>query len=82
MALATVTTKGQITIPKQIRESLKLSTGDKIEIVITNRMEALIRPISKKVDEVFCKLQTPERKAVSQEEIDNAIANKMRNKFK
>ncbi len=82
MALATVTTKGQITIPKRIRESLKLSTGDKIEIVTINRMEALIRPISKKVDDVFCKLHNPEQQSVSQEEIDTAIANRMKKKFK
>ncbi|PIE03161.1 MAG: AbrB family transcriptional regulator [Acidobacteria bacterium] len=82
MALATVTTKGQITIPKQIRESLKLNTGDKIEIVLTNRMEALIRPISKRVDDVFCKLQNTEREVISQPEIDQAIANRMRRKFK
>ncbi len=82
MALATITTKGQITIPKQIREALKLSTGDKIEIVTTDNMEALIKPISKKVDDVFCKLHDPGRKAVSQQEIDNALANRMRNKFK
>ena len=65
MALATVTTKGQITLPKQIRESLKLSMGDKIEIVTINRMAALIRPISKKVDDIFCKLHNPERQPVS-----------------
>ena len=35
MALATITTKGQVTIPKTIRESLKLNTGDKIEIIVT-----------------------------------------------
>ncbi len=82
MALATVTTKGQITLPKQIRESLKLSMGDKIEIVTINRMAALIRPISKKVDDVFCKLHNPERQPVSQEEIDTAVASRMKKKFK
>jgi len=35
MALATLTTKGQVTIPKEVRESLRLHTGDKIEIVVT-----------------------------------------------
>ena len=82
MALATVTTKGQITLPKQIRESLKLSMGDKIEIVTINRMAALIRPISKKVDDVFCKLHNPERQPVSQEKIDTAVASRMKKKFK
>lgn len=82
MAVATITTKGQVTIPKKIRESLKLRTGDKIEIIVTDKMEAVIRPISKTVDELFCKLQKPEQKAISQEAINNAIANRMKDKYK
>ena len=53
MPLATLTTKGQVTIPKEIRVSLKLQTGDKIEITVTEKQEAIIRPVSKKVDELF-----------------------------
>jgi len=81
MALATLTTKGQVTIPKKIRDSLKLHTGDKIEIIVTEKREAIIRPISKKVDDIFCKLHKPNRKAVSIEAIDNAIRNRMKDKF-
>jgi len=82
MALATITTKGQVTIPKKIRDSLKLRTGDKIEIIVTDKMEAIIRPISKTVDELFCKLQKPEQKAFSIEEINNVIASRMKSKLK
>jgi antitoxin PrlF len=82
MALATLTTKGQITIPKIIRDSLKLNTGDKIEIIITEDREAIIRPVSKKVDDIFCKLRKPGRKAVSLETMDDAIKNRMRDKYK
>ncbi len=82
MALATLTTKGQVTIPKAIRDSLKLSTGDKIEIVVTDKREAIIRPVSKKVDEIFCKLHKPGTKAVSLEEMEDAVRNRMRDKFK
>ena len=81
MTLATITTKGQVTIPKKIRESLKLHTGDKIEITLTAKREAIIRPISKKVDDIFCKLHKTGRKAVSLEDIDNAIKNRMKRKF-
>ena len=81
MAVATLTTKGQVTIPKKIRESLKLHTGDKIEIIVTDKREAVIRPISKKVDDIFCKLHKPDRKAVSIEAIDDAIRNRMKEKF-
>lgn len=82
MALATLTTKGQVTIPKEIRESLKLHTGDKIEIIVTENREAIIRPVSKKVDDIFCKLHNPDRKTVTLEAIDDAIRNRMKDKFK
>ncbi len=82
MALATLTTKGQVTIPKKIRESLKLRTGDKIEIIVTDKREAIIRPISKKVDDIFCKLHKPGRKAISTEALDKAIRNRMKDTFK
>jgi AbrB family looped-hinge helix DNA binding protein len=81
MALATITTKGQVTIPKSVRDSLMLSTGDKIEFVVTNKREALIRPISKKVDEVFGILHKPGRKAVSVEEMDTKIRQRMKDTF-
>ena len=82
MPLATLTTKGQLTIPKKIRESLKLQTGDKIEFIVTENREAIIRPISKKVDEIFCKLHKAGRKSVSSEEMNNAIRKRIKDKFK
>ncbi len=81
MAVATLTTKGQVTIPKKIRELLKLHTGDKIEIIVTEKREAIIRPISKKVDDIFCKLHKPGRKAVTLDEMDDAIRNRMKDTF-
>jgi len=82
MSLATITTKGQVTIPKKIRDSLKLSTGDKIEIIMTNQQEALIRPISKKVDDIFCKLNSPNQKTISIQEMNDAIKSRMKDKFR
>jgi AbrB family looped-hinge helix DNA binding protein len=82
MALATLTTKGQVTIPKVIRDSLKLNTGDKIEILATDKGEAILRPVSKKVDEIFRKLQKPGRKAVSLEAMEDAVRNRMKDTFK
>jgi AbrB family looped-hinge helix DNA binding protein len=83
MALATLTTKGQVTIPKAIRDSLKINFGDKIEIIVTkNKREAIVRPVSKKVDDLFCKLHKPGKKVVSIDAMDDAIRNRMKNKFK
>ena len=80
--ISTVTSKGQVTIPKEIRESLKLQTGDKIEIIVTKKREAIIRPISKKVDDIFCKLNRPGIKPVALEAMDEAIRSRVKDKFK
>ena len=82
MALATLTTKGQVTIPKEIREALNLRTGDKIEITATADGKAVIRPVSKKVDDIFCKLYRSGIRSVSVDEMDAAIKKRMQEKFK
>ncbi|VEN74322.1 AbrB family transcriptional regulator [Candidatus Desulfarcum epimagneticum] len=82
MTLATLTTKGQVTIPKAIRDSLKLSSGDKIEIIVTKNREAIIRPAVKKVDDVFRRLHARGKKAVSIEAMNEGVRDRMRNKFK
>ena len=46
MPLTTLTSKGQLTITKKVRESLNLHSDDKIEIYVTGDMEAVIRPVS------------------------------------
>ena len=61
MALATLTNKGQVTIPKAIRTSLGIHSGDKLEFVITDSGEALLIPVTKRVDEVFGILHKPGR---------------------
>jgi len=82
MALATLTSKGQVTIPKAVRNSLHLLAGDKIEFVITEDKEALLRPVTRKVDDVFGRLHKPGRKPVSIDKMDAGIRQKMRATFK
>lgn len=81
MTLAALTSKGQVTIPKKIRESLNLHAGDKIEIVVTDHGEAIIRPVSKKVDDVFCKLHQPGKVAISVEAMNDAIKRRVKDTF-
>jgi len=81
MATATMTTKGQITIPKVVRDKLKLAAGDKVEFVLSDKKEALIRPVSKRVDDVFGLLHKPDRKTVSVEKMNEGIRRKMRERF-
>ena len=44
MTVATLTSKGQTTIPKQVREHLKLNPGDKLDFVIEPEGRVVIRP--------------------------------------
>jgi len=78
MITATVTSKGQITLPKAVRESLKLRSGDKIAFVINDKEEAVLKPVTKSVDQVFGFLHKKGQKPVSVEEMDKAIKKKMR----
>ena len=82
MALATLTNKGQVTIPKEVRDSMGLHPGDKLEFVITENGEALFKPVTKKVDDVFGRLYKHGRKPVSIEEMDAVIRQKMQESFK
>jgi len=82
MVLAALTSKGQVTIPKEIRDSLQLHAGDKVEFVITESREALLKPVTKKVDDVFGRLHKPGRKRISIEKMDVGIRQKMQASFK
>ncbi len=46
MAQATLTSKGQVTIPKEIRDALRLSTGEKIEFILSLASCALAQDAS------------------------------------
>ena len=80
MATAIMTSKGQITIPKSVRNSLHLHTGDRIEFVVHDSSEALLKPFTKGVDEVFGKLHDPKRAPVTVEEMNAALASRFRRK--
>ncbi len=80
MPLATVTSKGQITLPKPVREALKLRSGDRVEITIEDG-KAILRPIVKRVEEVFGKLSR-EGKSYSIEEMDIRIKEEIKKRWK
>jgi len=82
MPVATITSKGQVTIPKKVRDSLGLRTGDKIEFVIGQQGELAVWPVTRRVDDVFGILHHPQRDSVSVEEMDHAIRDRVRSHHK
>ena len=78
MAQMAITSKGQVTIPKVIREALALFAGDKVEFIITENNGALMRPITKRVDDVFGRLHKEGQTAVSIEDMNAAVKERAR----
>jgi antitoxin PrlF len=74
MPAATLTSKGQLTLPKRIRELLKVETGDVVEFVVTDDGTVQVRAGTYDVRDLRGLLKRPNRKAVSLEEMDAAIA--------
>jgi antitoxin PrlF len=44
MPSTTITRKGQITIPKVIRQALKVGAGDRLDFVVENDGRVVLRP--------------------------------------
>jgi antitoxin PrlF len=78
MPHATLTSKGQITIPKTVREALRLDTGGKVEFLVLQDGDVLLHPITKTVDDVFGRLFKPGRPAISVAEMDEGIRARVR----
>lgn len=74
MASATITSKGQITIPSRVRDALKLKPGDRIEFVEVNNGNFELLPATRSVRDLEGILHNPEKKPVSIEEMNAAIA--------
>lgn len=74
MALATLTSKGQTTIPKEIRDLLGLAPGDKLDFVVESDGRVVLRPATLDVRQLRGLLRRRGGKPVSLEEMDSAIA--------
>ena len=44
MATATMTSKGQMTVPRVIRERLRIGAGDRLDFVVNEQGDVVVRP--------------------------------------
>jgi AbrB family looped-hinge helix DNA binding protein len=68
MSISTLTSKGQVTIPKIVRERLHLRTGDKLDFRVEEDGTIRVYPIARKVSEVFGLLAEKAGRAYSAKE--------------
>ncbi len=76
MAIATMTNKGQVTIPKEVREIFGLHSGDKLDFSCERGGRIIVTPIKKNVDDLYGKLFKAERNPLSIEAIGEALKRK------
>jgi antitoxin PrlF len=74
MPTATVTSKGQITIPKEIRNLLQVEEGDRIDFLVEGEDRVLMRKPVRSLRSLKGLLYRKGRKPVTLEEMDRAIA--------
>ncbi len=74
MSSATMTSKGQITIPVRVREKLGLEPGVRIEFVEVDEGKFQIMPATRSIKELEGRYQGKVSKPVSVEEMNAAIA--------
>ncbi len=75
MTTATVTSKGQVTIPKEVRSRLGVESGDRIEFIEVEKGIFQIVAATKDVTALKGMVPKPKR-PVSVEEMNRAIAEK------
>jgi len=73
MPTSTLTSKGQTVIPKAVRNHLGLQPGDKLDFVVQDNGDVLIRPAVHDVKRLKGMLFRPGRKPVTIEEMKLAI---------
>ncbi len=74
MASATVTSKGQVTIPVEVRNALGLDPGDRIEFVEIGKREFSIVPATGSLRELKGIFKVKRSRPVSLDDMDRAIA--------
>ena len=73
MALTKLSTKGQIVLPKDVRETLGLSSGTELEVEVRDGL-VVLRPIRKTTVEDLLGLLPWSGEAKSLEDMEDAIA--------
>ena len=81
MAIATLTSKGQVTVPKSVRSVLHLHTGDKLDFLVVDEGVVEVRPVTRKVAEVFGCLESKAKEPVALPEMKQRVSSSMRKKW-
>jgi antitoxin PrlF len=74
MPSATVTSKGQVTIPMSIRRVLRVAEGDRLDFIVENESRVVVRAGVADASDLKGMLHRPGRRPVTIEAMNAAIA--------
>jgi len=72
--LATMTSKGQVTLPKEIRDKLELDAGSKLDFTLQEDGTLTMRPLKRSALSIIGMLKRPGQKAATVTEMNKGIA--------
>ncbi len=73
MSIATITSKGQLTLPKEVREAMQVGPGDRVDFVLMEDGNFAVLPATASVKRLKGLIPKP-KKLVSLADMDKAIA--------
>jgi antitoxin PrlF len=76
MPKATITSKGQLTLPKEVRSRLGVGAGDQVEFRIESDGTITVLPAKGAALHLFGLLRNTDAEAISIEDMDRAISDR------
>lgn len=73
MPASTLTSKGQLTLPKAIRERLGVREGDRVEFRLTSNGQVVVEAATVDLRELRGRLKGGDRRVVSVEEMEEVV---------
>ncbi len=73
MSIGTLTSKGQITIPKEIRDQVKLKPGQRVWFDVDTRGRLILTPRNQDINSIIGILKSPHRKPVTVRQMNEAV---------
>jgi AbrB family looped-hinge helix DNA binding protein len=74
MPTGTLTSKGQITIPREVRERLHLKTGSRVDFIVEPSGQVVLKPLSRNVRSIRGIVRSRHKRPVSIKEMNEAVA--------
>jgi AbrB family looped-hinge helix DNA binding protein len=84
MATSTLTSKGQITLPRAVRDQLGLAQGDRVEFTVESGGRVLLRPATERKGPRVVGLlnHLQRRRPLGSEQIRSALRRRARTKYR